>query len=664
MKKTIIVFALVASIGAALITGVKSFDNLASVSAEGPDEVEFVLSPRKGQGGNFSVESTFSAVNVKFNGGITNRRSMLYANCTNSGTSYIDISSYASNGRLEYLFLDGSTTEHVQPFLVDKDGRTYTFGTTDDASIAGSAYYEYQLSVTSASENTAPSGWAMNNNSQFTYNYHGFPVNYSAHSGTGSEEFVYYHLNLANRKYKSGYTEWASGLNLSPADTGFDFTAVKLAGFWMNKQCLEETSENWDIKLLEVSVRSTTTGARTVLFDAKDSVVTTSNSTLWNDRVDTNGNSYVYIWNNPDISSYVTLEVGHTFKAYTVSQARPLSTFNNGLIYLTGSVGSAWLWAFAKDYNRFAAMNCTGFDGTIWHIDNTTGEDLKFDWYFVYNGNQILNKMWLFPDDGNDASISNPVTTTIPAGFKGWVYSLFEQNVTVSSNLASLTNTTRFVVTTTSTNLGKYFTVDSFKLVKNASALKSAKVDAKETLEGYDSSKYRSAEQTTLASTVSTAKAAIYAASDVTTISSALSTAVSALDGLKTDAAYDADDFVATLRLDTYDPELNAGVEGPGTCATYFDDVKSAYEALSADAVSYFWGNTSTLYINAQDRFVAWCSANGYSINEAHELVSASYYIADIVASKTNIVSVILIASLLTVFTGFVFVYKKKKVIE
>lgn len=629
-----------------------------AAAATSSDEINFVLSPREGQGANLKVKSTFSAVNVINATTATNTRSMVYMNCTKSGSEYIDLSSIYSTSRLEYLVLDGSTTEHIQPFLIDKDGRTYTFGTTDDTTIAGSAYYETKLDVKTESSNKSPSGWAMNNNTQLSYNYHGFPINKDAHSASESD-FVYYHLNMANNKYKSGYTEWASGLGLSPANTGFDFSAVKIAGFWMNKQCSEETSKTWDIKLLEVSVRNTSTGHRTVLFEASKSVVTTSNSTLWNDRVDAEGNSYVYLWNNPSNASSVTVSVGHDFETYTLSQARPLSTLNNGLITITGGNSSSWLWAFAKDYNRFGPMDLTGFDGTVWHINNTTGSVLSFDWYMTLNGNQIMNKMFLFPDDGNDDTITNPVTTNIPAGFKGWVYSLFEQNTNFQNNLASATNESRFVLTTNASNIGKSFEVSSFKMIKNGSALKDAKINAKDYFTSIDKAQYKSEEQATIDSIVSSAKSAIYMSESTSEIETLLANAQADIEGLKTKAAYDVEAFIETLKLDTYDPELHVGEEGEGLCHTYFEDVKTAYEGLDDDAKTYLWNHSSALFDNARERLIAWAKANNYDLD------SGSYSSVNAVNIKVNnsniIVIIASVSSLLFISSICLVAHKKKK---
>ena len=172
------------------------------------------------------ANTTFSAVHTTYAGGATNCRAMVYMNATKSGDEYIDVSSVLSaNGRVEILVLDGSTNEHLTPFLVDKDGRTYVFGSSDGSTIAGSAYYERVLDIKTTSNNKTSSlsnTWSMNNNTQYSLSWHGFPVNMAAHSAT-RQEFVYYHLNINTKNYRSGYTEWASGLGISPSGDSFDF---------------------------------------------------------------------------------------------------------------------------------------------------------------------------------------------------------------------------------------------------------------------------------------------------------------------------------------------------------------------------------------------------------------------------------------------------------
>lgn len=519
------------------------------VEAADGEVVDFVLSPRDMAEGTLNVQSKFNAVHTTFNGGNTNQKAMVYMNAIKSGTEYIDISSYASAGRLEVLVYEGSTTEHINPFLVDKDGRTFIFGSTDGVSMAGSAYYETKLDSRTPANNKSPSGWAMNNKTQLNYNYHGVPINYSAHSAT-SPEFVYYHLNLATRNYRSGYTEWAEGLGLAPVGNEFDFANVKLAGFYMNKQCVEETSANWDIKVLNVSVRNTNTGARTILFDSRHAVTTTSNATLWNDRVDADGNSYVFTWTHAGLAGCVMTEVGHEFLGATQSQNRPSDELNNGAVTIKkGSGGFAWLWAFAKEYERFASLgDCTAFDATAWHINNTTGADLTFDWYFVTGGNNLLNKMWLYPDNDSPVqTINNPVTSTIPAGFKGQVYSLFEQNATFVGKLGNLSNESRFVLNVNDNNHNKTFTMSSFRFIKNGVALRNKG---------------------------------------------------------------NVDIFVKTLKLDTYD--AGATGVGDGSCVTYWNDVKTAYELLTESEKTLFWGDAS--YAAARARFSHWAEVNGYEL--------------------------------------------------
>ncbi|MGI6714182.1 MAG: hypothetical protein ACOX3K_03990 [Bacilli bacterium] len=563
------------------------------VKAANGDVVDFVLSPRDMAEGTLNVQSKFSAVHTNFNLGNTNQRAMVYMNAIKSGTEYIDISSYASAGRLEVLVYEGTTTEHINPFLVDKDGRTYIFGSTDAISMAGSAYYETKLDSRTPANNKNPSGWAMNNKSQLNYNWHGVPINHTAHSAT-APEFVYYHLNLANRNYRSGYTEWAEGLGLAPVGNDFDFANVKLAGFYMNKQGVEETSVNWDIKVLNVSVRSTSTGARTVLFDARNAVTTTSNATLWNDRVDADGNSYVFTWINPGLVGCVTTEVGHEFVGATQSQNRPSDELNNGEITIKkGSGGFAWLWAFAKEYDRFVSIgDCTGFDATAWHINNTTGAQLKFDWYYVTGGNHLLNKMWLYPDaDSLVQNVNNPVTSIIPAGFKGWVYSLFEQNATFVGKLNNLLNESRFVLDINDANHNKTFTLSSFRLIKNGAALRDKG---------------------------------------------------------------NVDIFVKTLKLDTYD--AGATGVGDGSCITYWNDVKTAYEALSESEKTLFWADAS--YAAARARFSHWAEVNGYALGGGSGLFPSAFDL------DKNFAAIIMTAITLFVYAAGLLIavnYKKNK---
>ncbi|MGI6714181.1 MAG: hypothetical protein ACOX3K_03985 [Bacilli bacterium] len=498
------------------------------------DNIEMVLSPRYNQNeGNVRTESTFSAIHMVFEGGNTNQRAMVYANCTKSGTEYYDISGYKNNGRFEVLLLDGTTTEHMNPFLVDKDGRTYIFGTTNATSMAGSAYYETQLDLKNPANNKNINGWYPNNTVQLNYNYHGIPVNCAAHgASTTHPEFAYYHLNLASHYYQKNYTEWAEGLNLDPADTGFDFANVKLAGFYLNKQCLEEQNSKWDFKVLTFSVRNTTTGERLVLFDARQAVMTSSNTDLWNNRIDEQGNSYVYTYINPGIANNVTTEIGHDFTAMTISQGRPLTSLNNGVFRIEkgSNYGYAWLWAFAKNQERFTTMDLTGFDGTAWHIDNQTGGELRFDWYYVVSGtNYIQNKYFLFPDNGDDAGITNPVTSVIPAGFKGWVYSLFEQNASFQSKLTNVANEPRFVLAINEHNIGKTFVLDAFKIIKNGQSLVAKKHSAANSLGEIDNSAFSGEAKSTLDTLLINAKKAIFQSENPNEIDTLLSNALNSI---------------------------------------------------------------------------------------------------------------------------------------
>lgn len=541
--------------------------------AESGDHIEMVLSPRYNQNeGNIRATSTFSAIHMVFDGGNTNQRAMVYANCTKSGTEYFDISTYKNNGRFEVLLLDGTTTEHMNPFLVDKDGRTYIFGTTNATSMAGSAYYETQLDLKNQANNKNITGWYPNNNTQFNYNYHGIPVNCSSHGAlTSNPDFAYYHLNLASNFYQKNYTEWAEGLDLNPSDTGFDFANVKLAGFYLNKQCPEEQNAKWDFKVLTFSVRNTATGERLVLFDASNATMTTSNTDLWNSRVDEQGRSYVYTYINPGIASNVTTEIGHSFTVDTISQGRPLTSLNNGAFRIEkgNNYGSAWLWAFNKNQTRFTSMNLTGFDATAWHLDNQTGVELRFDWYYVVSGtNYLQNRYFLFPDHGDDANMTNPATSVIPAGFKGWVYSLFEQNAGFGANLANVANEPRFVLAINEQNIGKTFVIDAFKIIKNGKSLVTKKNQAAESLGEIDNSAFSSETRTILDNLILNAKKAIFQSEDPGEIDTLLS---NALNNISTKRVEETTALIHAIGTVSYDESSRLKIT----------QARAAYDSLS-----------------------------------------------------------------------------------
>ena len=572
--------------------------NAIATAHQATETIQVTPTPRKGQSATLEMTSNFSAINTIFDKGATGARAMVYVNATKSGNEYIDITSIKNtNGRLEILVLDGETNEHLNPFLVDKDGRTYVFGSTNGSSMAGSAYYERVLDVKNAANNKTSSlteTWAPNNTTQFAgTSWHGIPVNRASHNATKSE-FVYYHLNLNSNNYRNGYTEWAAGLNLAPSGNDFDFANVKLAGFYMNKQHADQTNVKWDIKVLSMSVRSGDTGQRIELFNAENTVMTTSNATLWNDRVDQDGKSYVYQWVNNAIASNVTTTIRHDLSARTTSESRPIHTYSReDIAFSSTKSGDAWLYAFSQDHARFAALDLTGYNGLVYHIDNKTGAQLTFDLYLVHpnKGNLTLNKMFLYSDDGKING--QLVTTNIPEGFKGYALSLFEQNSSLADNsvLSTFTNEMRFVVKHTAASNGTKFTFGQMEFVKN----------------GFD-----------IRSKVS------------------------------------VDTFIKTLRLDTYDSELTGS--GDNSCLVYFEEVKASYNTLLNDAKELFW--SAPEYEVARARLLSWASANNYSFDNANNL--SKNVLSMNVAYGSQCMIMIVGVALTLAFSVYVFQKRKK----
>ena len=95
-----------------------------------------------------------------------------------------------------------------------------------------------------------------------------------------------------------------------------------------------------------------------------------------------------------------------------------------------------------------------------------------------------------------------------------------------------------------------------------AAALAQAKTDAKAALDAYkNADDYRAAEKTELAAAIAAGKAAIDAATDIAGVNAALAAAKLAMDAIKTDAQWKAEEDAMTL-LDKWHAKLPAGLKG------------------------------------------------------------------------------------------------------
>ena len=132
--------------------------------------------------------------------------------------------------------------------------------------------------------------------------------------------------------------------------------------------------------------------------------------------------------------------------------------------------------------------------------------------------------------------------------------------------------------------------IDAIKTdaVLTAEELVAAKNTAKTVLEGYaNAENYRDAQKAELATAIANGKSAIEAATDITAVSNALTTAKAAIDEIKTDAEFTAEELLsakntAKAELDIYVNATDYRTEQQTALATAIADGKAAIEA-SAD---------------------------------------------------------------------------------
>ena len=132
--------------------------------------------------------------------------------------------------------------------------------------------------------------------------------------------------------------------------------------------------------------------------------------------------------------------------------------------------------------------------------------------------------------------------------------------------------------------------IDAIKTdaVLTAEELVAAKNTAKTVLEGYaNAENYRDAQKAELATAIANGKSAIEAATEITAVSNALATAKAAIDEIKTDAEFTAEELLsakntAKAELDIYVNATDYRAEQQTALATAIADGKAAIEA-SAD---------------------------------------------------------------------------------
>ena len=132
--------------------------------------------------------------------------------------------------------------------------------------------------------------------------------------------------------------------------------------------------------------------------------------------------------------------------------------------------------------------------------------------------------------------------------------------------------------------------IDAIKTdaVLTAEELVAAKNTAKTVLEGYaNAENYRDAQKAELATAIANGKSAIEAATEITAVSTALATAKAAIDEIKTDAEFTAEELLsakntAKAELDIYVNATDYRAEQQTDLATAIADGKAAIEA-SAD---------------------------------------------------------------------------------
>ena len=132
--------------------------------------------------------------------------------------------------------------------------------------------------------------------------------------------------------------------------------------------------------------------------------------------------------------------------------------------------------------------------------------------------------------------------------------------------------------------------IDAIKTdaVLTAEELVAAKNTAKTVLEGYaNAENYRDVQKAELATAIANGKSAIEAATDITAVSNALTTAKAAIDEIKTDAEFTAEELLsakntAKAELDIYVNATDYRTEQQTALATAIADGKAAIEA-SAD---------------------------------------------------------------------------------
>lgn len=132
--------------------------------------------------------------------------------------------------------------------------------------------------------------------------------------------------------------------------------------------------------------------------------------------------------------------------------------------------------------------------------------------------------------------------------------------------------------------------IDAIKTdaVLTAEELVAAKNTAKTVLEGYaNAENYRDAQKAELATAIANGKSAIEGAADITAVSNALATAKAAIDEIKTDAEFTAEELLsakntAKAELDIYVNATDYRTEQQTALATAIADGKAAIEA-SAD---------------------------------------------------------------------------------
>ena len=505
--------------------------NEKAVSFATDEQINIVPYPRANVDANFKVPYTYSEVNVKWDSVSTNNKHVrVIARAINdAGKEYVDLSSF---NRLEFLVREGVNHEYFSPFLIDSDGDMYFFGTTDSNNyVAGTKCF-----------NDAVTGYPNTKYDPITgagdtvegCNYSGIPV----YTAEGKQDFVYYHFNI-NLSSEKAYSDWRSGLGLTPS-SNFDVTKVVGCGFNMCKQS-GNNQYDWDFGVVGIYGRKQDSNnnllERKQIFSAEKSVITSSNSEMWVNGYDENGNSYIYIQNNADAGKCV-VTVKKDIEGHSKSIDTPLNkVIKQGEYAIVDpkESESAWLYAYSPEYEKSSPMDLSNFDGWALHIKNKTNKEIPFSFYQIFvDGAKTQSEsgnFYIYSSDGN----IHENAKRIPANFDGWIYSLFESyNYNFIDNLDKAINETRMVIINPHLCGEVKFDLYSWQYQNNLKALTTAKNKAISEFDNVSIDDYREAEKTQVQTFLETAYARVCASLTASEIDSILEE----LHSIKTDADY------------------------------------------------------------------------------------------------------------------------------